>query len=77
VGVVSIDNRRKSRAFIFRCALGKAIRTARLKPGAIASKELSVLGAPRFSPYRFPDLYGSNVTLTDVTPEMTMSIPFW
>jgi hypothetical protein len=23
------------------------------------------------------DLYGSNVTLTDVTPEMTMSIPFW
>jgi hypothetical protein len=23
------------------------------------------------------DLYGSNVTLTDVNPEMTMSIPFW
>jgi hypothetical protein len=37
----------------------------------------------QFTPWRAPqkkvanDLYGSNVTLTDVTPEMTMSIPFW
>jgi hypothetical protein len=76
VGVVSIDNHRKSRAFMFGCALGKAIRTARLKPGAICSKELV---RPRRAEVfaRFLDLYGSNVTLTEVTPEMTMSIPFW
>jgi hypothetical protein len=39
-------------------------------------------GGRQFTPWRGQkkvayDLYGSNVTLTDVKPEMTMSIPFW